>query len=41
MGSKESKERNMPVRWSNAEHSTLIAMIKKKGKKWCEIAEVI
>jgi hypothetical protein len=31
----------MPCRWSTTEHSTLIAMLKKKGKKWQEIAEII
>jgi len=37
----ESKERSMPCRWSTTEHSMLIAMLKKKGKKWQEIAEII
>ena len=37
----EEKSRAVPCRWTHSEHQTLIALLKKRGKKWVEIAEVI
>lgn len=37
----ESKDRAVPCRWTTTEHQSLVALLKKKGKKWLEIAEII
>ncbi len=37
----DSSSRAVPCRWTHSEHNTLVALLKKNGKKWQEIAEII
>jgi hypothetical protein len=37
----DSANRAVPCRWTHSEHNTLVALLKKNGKKWQEIAEII
>jgi len=37
----DSSNRAVPCRWTHSEHNSLVALLKKHGKKWCEIATII
>lgn len=37
----DSANRAVPCRWTHSEHQTLVALLKKNGKKWQDIAEII